>query len=165
MTWTNTPDALEIVFAGAVATALLDLWSLSLNRVLGFPATNWGHVGRWVAGLPSGSFRHASIAEVPHIAWERVIGWSTHYLIGIVYAVLYLLVLAAVSSAPSVHSAALFGVGTVLMPWLILQPGIGLGYFATRARKPSLTRLLNLLSHLVFGVGLYVGVTMTAHVA
>lgn len=145
------------VSVGIVATAMLDLWALLLNRMLGLPATNWGHVGRWVAGIPWGFYRAAPIAACPAVSFERSIGWTFHYLIGIAYAWIYLGILDVASMVASLGSAALFGLATVLAPWLILQPGLGIGFFASRAPKPNLTRALNVLAHLVFGVGLFVG--------
>lgn len=157
MTSIYLSQAVKILVVGVVATAVLDLWALALGRIFGLPTTHWGHVGRWVAGLRSGAFQHASIAAVPEVAHERAIGWTTHYLIGVVYAALYLGLLAATSQAPSVLSGALFGVATVAAPWLILQPGLGAGYFARNTPRPNKTRALNLMSHLVFGSGLYLG--------
>jgi hypothetical protein len=55
----------------------------------------------------------------------------------------------------SLLSGLAFGVATVLAPWFILQPGLGLGFFASRAPNPNRTRLLNLLNHAVFGITLY----------
>ena len=157
MTASHIPDAIEIVFIGVVATATLDLWSITMHRALGQPLTNWAHVGRWIADLPRGTFRHAAIAEVPPRAGELGIGWTTHYVVGIVYAALYLLALAAAGSPPTFSSAALFGLVTVLAPWLILQPGIGAGFFASRTPAPGLTRVRNVVAHVIFGIGLYVG--------
>jgi hypothetical protein len=157
MSSTYLPEALRILATGIAATAILDIWSLTLNRAFGLPITDWGHVGRWVAGLPSGDFRHTSIAAAPDVARERFIGWSTHYLIGVVYAAGYLIALAAMSRTPSFASAMIFGLATVFAPWLILQPGLGVGYFASKAPRPHVTRTLNLVSHLIFGAGLYFG--------
>ena len=154
---THQPGVFEILFLGIFATATLDLWALSAKRLLGRPAANWGHVGRWIAGIPAGTFRHADIASTPAVSRERTIGWSTHYAIGIVYAAMYLTILRTLSQSPGIFSAALFGVLTVLAPWLILQPGLGAGYFARRTPRPNQTRLHNLISHAVFGLGLYFG--------
>lgn len=162
MTPVNLPIAAAGVSIGIIATAVLDLWALLLDRALGVPITNWGHVGRWVAGMPSGTYRHESIGNSPAVVGERFIGWSTHYLIGIVYAFIYLLGLSAMSRMPSVMSAAIFGVATVFAPWLILQPGLGLGFFASRAPRPNLARTLNVAAHLVFGFGLYAGWQLVA---
>jgi hypothetical protein len=160
MTSIDPSETSSALFVGIVATACLDLWAVGLNRAFGLPKTNWGHVGRWVTGITSGTFRHESIALARPVAHERVVGWVTHYLIGILYATVYLTSLTAASHTPGVKSAIAFGAVTVLAPWLILQPGLGAGYFARQTPKPNLTRALNVLSHLVFGFGLYVGWTL-----
>jgi len=152
---------LTFVFAslpvGMIATATLDLWALLLNRVLGLPMTNWAIVGRWVASLVTASHWPGPVSAVPAVAGERLLGWLTHYAVGITYAAAYLAGLSALSELPRLYSAVLFGIATVLAPWLILQPGLGLGFFASRAPRPVLTRTLNLLAHIVFGVGLFIG--------
>jgi hypothetical protein len=48
-----------------------------------------------------------------------------------------------------------FGVVTVLAPFLILQPALGLGLAASRTSNPALARLRSLMNHTVFGAGLY----------
>jgi hypothetical protein len=49
----------------------------------------------------------------------------------------------------------LVGIATVLAPFLLMQPGMGLGVFARRAPHPWKARLHSLLMHAVFGLGLY----------
>ncbi len=144
-----------------MATALLDLWALTLNRVFRLPATNWGHVGRWVASLPGPYYRSEPIAAAPAVRFERGIGWVTHYVIGIIYAVMYFGIVALLSSRPGIHTALAFGLATVVAPWFILQPGLGLGFMASRAPRPNLVRSLNLLAHLIFGFGLFIGWRIT----
>ena len=50
-----------------------------------------------------------------------------------------------------------FGLVTLVAPWLIMQPAMGAGVFATRTPRPTVIRLVNLSMHGVFGVCLYVG--------
>lgn len=145
------------VLIGVVATAGLDLWAFILKRGFGLPATNWAHVGRWFAGFPRGVYRHRSIGSAPAIPFELAIGWSAHYAIGVIYAFAYLVIVSWMSVSPTLLSAAAFGVATVLAPWLILQPGMGMGWFANGTDRPMLIRTLNLFAHLVFGLGLYAG--------
>jgi hypothetical protein len=52
--------------------------------------------------------------------------------------------------------ALLFGIGTVIFPFLIMQPSFGLGIAASKTPKPTQARLKSLVTHTVFGVGLYV---------
>jgi hypothetical protein len=149
--------ATTALLVGILATDLLDLWALCLRHVLGLPTTNWGLVGRWLAGIPAGNFRNEAIGALPAVPFERPLGWLTYYLVGISYAAIYLLAVGTLAQPPALYTAAIFGVATVLAPWLILQPGLGLGFFASGAPKPNLTRTLNLIAHLVFGIGIYLG--------
>lgn len=145
------------VGVGIVATAVLDGWALFISRAFGAPVTNWGRVGRWISGLPGGVYRSVPIADAAPVAHESAIGWLTHYVVGVIYAFAYLAIAGAASVEPTLASAVLFGIATVLAPWLILQPGLGLGFFASAAARPNLTRTLNVISHTIFGVGLYLG--------
>jgi Protein of unknown function (DUF2938) len=71
---------------GAGATAVTDLWAIVRKRLLGIPPPDYGLVGRWLAYLPRGRFRHHPIAATAPVPGERLIGWIGHYLIGIAFA-------------------------------------------------------------------------------
>jgi hypothetical protein len=144
------------VLIGVGATAATDGWALLRGRLLGVAAPNWGLVGRWIAQMPRGRFRHASMAAVPAARAETLIGWIAHYLIGIAFAALLLALCGrAWIGNPSLAPALMLGVGTVLAPFLILQPGMGAGIAASRTPRPAAARLQSLLTHTVFGLGLY----------
>ena len=51
--------------------------------------------------------------------------------------------------------ALIVGIGTVAAPFLLMQPGMGLGIAASRTPGPRAARLRSLLAHAIFGVGLY----------
>jgi hypothetical protein len=131
------------------ATALTDLWSLARKRLLGVAPPDFGLVGRWLAGMPHGRFRNESIAATPAVRGERLIGWITHYLIGIAFAGVLLGIWGIEwIRQPRLVPALLVGIATVAAPLLVMQPGMGLRFSAGRA-------LHSLITHLVFGVGLY----------
>jgi len=46
---------------------------------------------------------------------------------------------------------------TLLAAWLILQPGMGLGFFAGNAPNLTRVRCMNVAAHSIFGLGLYGG--------
>ncbi len=141
---------------GVGATALMDLWAIARKHAFAIPLPNYGLVGRWFAHLARGQFRHDSIAASPAVQGERVIGWVAHYLIGIAFAGLLLAVwgLAWVRH-PTIGPALLVGIGTVAAPFLIMQPGMGAGMAARRTPRPSAARLQSLITHTIFGLGLY----------
>ncbi|MBW8368490.1 MAG: DUF2938 domain-containing protein [Arenimonas sp.] len=153
-------------FIGIGATALTDLWSLTRRALWGVPLPDFGLVGRWLAHMPRGRFRHASIAAAPRMAGERTIGWLAHYLIGIAFAALLpVLFGTAWLRGPTLGPAMAVGLGTVAAPFLLMQPGMGAGIAARRSPRPNVARLQSLATHAVFGLGLYASAWATAFIA
>ncbi|MDO8827258.1 DUF2938 domain-containing protein [Methylophaga sp.] len=149
-------NLLFIVWIGIGATAVMDLWSIVRKSLLGIPSPNYGMVGRWIAHMAHGQFRHDAIAASPPIRGEQLIGWIIHYLTGIAFAAL----LIAIGGEPWIQSptigpALVVGVGTVAAPFLLMQPGMGAGIAASRTQNPNSARLQSLITHIVFGLGLY----------
>jgi hypothetical protein len=149
-------QALFVLVTGITATVAIDLWATFANRILGWPRTNWGLVGRWIGHMRDGQFTHVSIGSSPTIAHESILGWSFHYVVGCIYAALYLMYVSiAQAGKPTLVSAVLFGWVTILSPWLLMQPALGLGICASKAPRPNLVRLQNLIIHTIFGLALY----------
>ncbi len=141
---------------GIGATALTDLWALARSRLYGTPLPEYALVGRWFAHMAAGTFRHERIAGAPPVRGERVIGWTMHYFVGIAFAALLpALFGASWIDAPTPGPAVLVGLGSVVAPFFVMQPGMGLGIAAQRTPRPAAARLRTLLTHLVFGIGLY----------
>jgi len=77
-------------------------------------------------------------------------------MVGCIYAALYLMyVSTAPMGQPTLVSAVLFGLVTILSPWLLMQPALGLGICASKAPRSNLVRLQNLIIHTIFGLALY----------
>jgi hypothetical protein len=106
--------------------------------------------------MREGPFVHRPIGTSPPVAHEAILGWVFHYVIGCVYAALYLAyVNTAQMGQPTLVSAVLFGLLTILSPWLLMQPALGLGVFASKAPRPTLVRVQNMIIHTIFGLALY----------
>jgi hypothetical protein len=147
---------------GAGATAVMDLWTIARTRLLGMPAMDYGLVGRWLAYLARGRFRHERIAASPAVPGERLIGWTAHYAIGIAFAAVLLAVCGpAWARQPALGPALVVGIGSVAAPFLIMQPGMGAGIAASRTPRPAAARVQSLVTHTVFGLGLYAAGWMT----
>lgn len=148
--------AIRVLVMGITATAAIDLWATFANRMLGWPRTNWGMVGRWIGHMRDGQFTHISIGSSPPIVHESILGWFFHYVVGCIYAALYLMYVSTTQMGqPTLVSAVLFGLVTILSPWLLMQPALGLGVGASKAPRPNLVRSQNLIIHTVFGLTLY----------
>jgi hypothetical protein len=140
---------------GIGATMVMDLWNIFLRRAFGIPSLDYGLLGRWVSHMPGGTFRHASISAASPKPRERAVGWVTHYAIGMALALTFVMLAGGWIEHPTLLPALLFGLGTALMPFLVLQPSLGLGVASSRAKNPAMARLKSLATHTVFGAGLY----------
>jgi hypothetical protein len=144
------------VMIGTGATAVMDAWGIAGSWLFGLRPANYGLVGRWFAHMAHGRFHHESIAAAPPMPGERLMGWTAHYLTGIVFAAL-LLAIAGLDWArhPTIAPALIFGFASVLAPFLVMQPGMGLGLASGRTPDPAAARIRSLITHGVFGIGLY----------
>ena len=153
-------DLVELLVAGlligAGGAALMDVWSLALRRGFGIPTLDYALLGRWIGHFPRGRFAHDRIAAARPVAGERPLGWLAHYAIGVTFAMLLLAIggLDWVRS-PTIVPALLVGLGTIVAPWFVMQPAMGAGIAGSRTPNPAATRLRNLGTHAVYGVGLY----------
>ena len=154
---TEATAFLGAVVVGLGATLFMDVCALLLERTFNIPPANYCLVGRWLRYMPEGTFVHASIAAASQKRSECAVGWIAHYVIGTVYALVRVaLVSGNWLARPTLLPAMLFGIGSVLVPYLVMQPSFGLGIAASRTPRPTQARLRSLMAHTAFGVGLYV---------
>jgi len=144
------------ILVGAGATAVLDLWTVARTRVLGVPPADYALVGRWLGYMTRGRFRHDAIASTPPLEGESLIGWTAHYLIGIAFAAALLAIWGLDwARRPTLAPALIVGIASVAAPFLLMQPGMGAGIAARRTRNPAKARVQSLVTHTIFGFGLY----------
>lgn len=158
----DTTTLIAALAIGAGATLCIDAWNLFLARAFGIRSLDYCLLGRWVAHLRRGVVRHSSIAAADSQKGECALGWAAHYGIGVMLSVAFIVGVApAWLSRPTLPTAVLYGVATVVFPFFILQPALGLGVASSATRNPAQARLKSLATHTVYGVGLYAW----AHVA
>lgn len=149
-------NLLAVVCIGVGATAVMDLWGWVRTPLLGIPPPDYGMLGRWLAHMRHGQFRHDAIAASPAMPGEGIIGWTLHYLTGIAFAALLIGIWGGSwTQAPTLGPALAIGIGTVVAPFLLMQPGMGAGIAASRTTHPTSARIQSLIAHGVFGLGLY----------
>jgi hypothetical protein len=154
---TRASYILGAIVMGIGATLVMDLWNLFLKRAFSIPSLNYCLLGRWLRHMPGGTFRHASITAAPQKPFECAVGRIAHYTIGVVLALVFVgLVSGDWIARPTLLPALIYGVATVVFPFFIMQPSLGFGVAASRTPKPVWARAKSLVTHTVFGVGLYV---------
>ena len=157
---------LEIAAIGIGATVGIDLWAVFLRRVAGVRSLDYCLLGRWVLHMRHGVVRHDSIAAATEQPHECKVGWAAHYSIGVAFAFVFI---ALVSSRwlgrPAFVPALIFGLVTVAVPFVTMQPALGLGIASSRTRNPNAARLKSLSTHAIFGVGLDLSAWLLGHFA
>ena len=150
-------DVLSAIVVGIGATLIMDLWNLSLKHAFGILSLNYCLLGRWLRHMEKGTVTHASIAAAAQKPFECAVGWIAHYTIGIVLVVVFVAIVSGEWLVrPTLLPAVLYGIGTVVFPFFLMQPSLGLGIAASRTPNPLQARLKSLGTHTVFGLGLYV---------
>jgi hypothetical protein len=147
---------MAVLIVGAGATATMDVWGLAREQLTAAPRPDYRLVGRWLAHMAHGRFRHASIKASEPMLGEAIIGWVAHYAIGVAFGALLIgLYGLEWMRQPTLGPALLVGVATVAAPFLLMQPGMGAGIAARKTPKPGAARVQSLVNHTVFGFGLY----------
>ena len=145
---------------GIGATLVMDLWAMLLRR-LGIPTLNIAMLGRWAGHLLQGRVRHEAIAKSAPIEHELAWGWVVHYVIGVVFALILIgLTGEAWLQTPTAWPAVMFGVVSVVAPLCFMQPAMGAGFFASKTPTPARNCLKSLISHSVFGVGMFLSAAL-----
>ncbi|WP_337269313.1 DUF2938 domain-containing protein [Oryzifoliimicrobium ureilyticus] len=141
---------------GAGATILMDIWAFLYAVAVKENSPNWAPIGRWFRHLGKGKVFHTDIGLAEPYDHELVLGWIGHYAVGIIYGIAFVLMMGeGWLDMPRFLPAWIFGLVTVAFGWFLLQPGLGIGWAASKTPNPNKVRLLNLIGHTVFGFGLY----------
>lgn len=154
---TNTLDIIASAVAiGVGATVVMDLWALLLRRGFGVASLDLALLGRWIGHVARGRFTHESIARAAPVRHERVIGWTAHYTIGITFAAVLLAIWGLDwLNRPTLIPALIVSSATLVAPFFVMQPAMGAGIAASRTPRPNIARLRSVVTHTVYGVGLY----------
>ncbi len=154
---------LDAILIGVGATLCVDVWALFLRRVFRIRSLDYCLLGRWVLYMPEGTIAHVTIATAAPRPHECAAGWLAHYSIGIGLALAFVwLAPTGWAEHPTLFPALIFGLATVVLPFLTLQPAFGLGVAASKAPHPGAARLKSVMTHGVFGVGIYLAALVTS---
>ena len=152
---------LQIVVVGVGACAVFDIWQRIFHRLTAIPPSNWAIVGRWAIGLLTGGQLVARDLELqPNRRNELGVGWLVHYLIAVVYAAIFMLLMRANILAAGFADGLRFGVFSVVVPWLFFLPCLGKGVMGRLTPNPLLVCALALMMHSIFGVAIGLGFSL-----
>jgi len=146
---------------GILATLTMDVLSAATIKLRLIAPLSRHLVGRWFASVAGGQPFHTNISSESAINREVVIAVSVHYAIGVALAFLYLGATSALGlNTRNPITAFGFALCTNILPWFVMFPAMGFGWFGNRG--PAGTRLFtsSLVAHFFYGVGLWLGVSV-----
>ena len=153
---TNRAEAIAAyVIIGVVATVVMDVLSaVSLKLRLIAPLSP-RLIGRWFASVGRGQFLHSDIGQTAAINHERAIAVPVHY---VTLALIYLFACTSLGLAPrNPITALVFALCTNIFPWVVMFPSMGFGWFGSHGPPGTRLFLSSLVSHVFYGVGMWVG--------
>ena len=149
---------LEGLLVGIIATFIFDLFQLSLSYAYKIRKGKWDIVGRYFCGLRKGVYFRLDIFNEPSVQYELIIGYATHYVIGSIFGLIYIIFNVIFFNEPSFLLALIVGFSTVMGSWCIMMPyAYNMGFFASHEKKQKELLVQNLIAHFIFGIGLYTG--------
>lgn len=147
------------IMAGVISTLSMDVLGAVASRLRLTAPLSPNLIGRWFAYVARGEPFHADIARATPMRHELAFALPVHYAIGVVLTALYLWATHQIGwPARRLTPALAFGLCTNALPWLLMFPAMGYGFFG--AHGPEGTRLFisSLMNHAFFGLGIWIGV-------
>ena len=149
---------LQGIISGLFATIIFDLFQSALNYAYGIDKPKWNLLGRYFLGYKESKFIRKTLIDDDELDNELLWGYFFHYLIGIIYGIVFVIINFLLFDYPSILLAYIFGFSTVLGAWCFLMPfAYNLGFFASKSEGRTNLLVQNLIAHFVFGTGLFIG--------
>tara|TARA_Y100001960_G_scaffold326537_1_gene411031 strand:- start:78 stop:548 length:471 start_codon:yes stop_codon:yes gene_type:complete len=146
------------IISGLFATFIFDLFQSSLKYAYGIEKPKWNLLGRYFLGYKERKFIRKTLIDDEELDNELLWGYFFHYLIGIIYGIVFVIFNFLLFDYPSILMAYIFGFSTVLGSWCFLMPfAYNLGFFASKSELRVNILIQNLIAHFVFGTGLFIG--------
>lgn len=151
-------NTFALAFLGGIFGAvLMDITEAAMARVGIRSGVNVVLIGRWFLGLTRGRLAHADVQASPSQPREAGLGWAFHFLVGGGgVALIYPAALVAMGLPSPDHpilGGLLFGLVTSALPWFVLLPAFGWGWFGRRGPRGANAMLASPLSHIPYGLG------------
>ncbi len=148
----------QILVVGIGACATFDFWQRIFHWLTRIPPSNWAIVGRWAVGLMTmGQLFARDIEAQSERKNELAVGWIVHYAVAVGYAAIYEFLMSVGVITIGIVDGLLFGLTSVLVPWLVFLPCLGKGVMARLTPNPLLACSLALMMHLLFGLSICLG--------
>lgn len=145
------------VLVGVLGTVAMDLFNHLFARLGLIIKIDVRAIGRMSAGWARGRFSYNHPKELAATSNESLLGYITHYAIGVGLAMPFVLGWNLLVGGPlSPLWALVYGVATTVASVFFVYPSLGLGVLGLRSPDGIKAPLSSLANHLFFGVGMAV---------
>ena len=142
------------VVVGVFGTCAMDLLNHLFSRFGVILKIDMGTIGRMSAGWARGQFRYRHPGELAPVSSETLLGYITHYAIGVGLAIPFVLGWDLLVGGPMSPAWALvYGIATTVASVFFVYPSLGLGVFGLRSPDGIKAPLSSFANHFFFGVG------------
>ena len=149
------------VIAGVLGTLVMDSLNHLFARTGMISRIEVKMIGRMSVGWARGRFLYRHPDEMEPVANEMLYGHITHYAIGVVLSVIFVLGWDFLVGRPaSPIWAIVYGVATTAASLFIVYPSMGFGMFGRRSPEGLKAPLSSLANHLFFGLGMAVAIAI-----
>jgi hypothetical protein len=149
------------VVAGVMGTLAMDSMNHLFSRTGMLLRIDVRMIGRIVAGWSHLRFRYGHPGEIKPFAGDKLFGYLTHFAIGVSLALFFVIgwdLLFGGIASPG--WALVYGAATTVNSWFIVYPSMGLGMFGKLSPEGNRAVFTPIANHLLYGVGLAVGIVM-----
>ena len=149
------------ITAGVIGTLVMDISNYLLSRFRLISKIELSMIGRMAAGWLSRRFFYKNPAEMIQVKNEEILGFVTHYAIGISMAIIFvfgwqLFIDGTISAIPAI----LYGILTTAASWFFVYPSMGLGVCGLKSPEKIKATFSSLANHLFYGIGLAIGLSI-----
>lgn len=143
------------VVGGVLGTLVMDILNFLFARIGILTQIDVRMIGRASYGWMRGHILYEHPSELPQLSAALVRGYITHYLIGVVLALTYLIGWDLLTGgSPSATWAVAYGITTTVAAYFFLFPSVGLGICGRNSPQGIKLPLSSLVNHLFYGLGL-----------
>jgi hypothetical protein len=148
--------------AGVLGTIAMDILNHFFARTGLILRIDMRMIGRMSAGWAHGRFRYRHPTEMSQVANELLLGYFTHYAIGMGLAIPFVFAWSLLVGNPVSPGWILaYGVATTVASVCLVYPSMGLGVFGLRSPEGIRAPLSSLANHFFFGTGMAVAIAFT----
>jgi hypothetical protein len=149
------------IIAGVFGTFIMDFLNHLFARAGLLSKIDIGMIGRMSSGWMHGRIRYRHPSEMKQVTNEKFYGYITHYLIGVLFALVYVISWYYLMGRPiSPLWALAYGIATTVGSLFLIYPSMGLGMLGRRSSEVIKSPLSSLANHTFYGIGLAIGIAL-----